>query len=62
LKKSGSGLDAARWFKEGKMDLIEKYCRDDVKITNDLYEFGRDRGYVLYTNKGVVLKLNVTWP
>ncbi len=62
LKKSGSGLDAARWFKEGKMDLIEKYCRDDVKITNDLYEFGRDRGYVLYTNKGVVLKLNVAWP
>lgn len=61
LNKSGSGLDAARWFKEGRMDLIEKYCRDDVKITRDLYEFGRDRGYVKYMRKGKVSRLKVNW-
>ncbi|MDD3473393.1 MAG: ribonuclease H-like domain-containing protein, partial [Syntrophaceae bacterium] len=62
IKKSGSGLDAARWFKQGKMDLIEKYCRDDVRITKELYEYGRDRGHVLYSNKGSLTRINVDWP
>src|SRR5208283_5232473 len=42
-KKSGHGLDAARWFREGKMDLIERYCRDDVAITRDLYRIGLEK-------------------
>ena len=62
IKKSGSGLDAARWFRQGKFDLIEKYCRDDVMITSELYEFGRKNGYVRYMRKGMVSELPVRWP
>ncbi len=34
--KSGSGLDALRWFKEGRFDLITKYCLDDVNLRKEV--------------------------
>ena len=49
--KSANGLDALRWWKQGRMDLIEKYCRDDVAITRDIWRYGRDRGYLLFDRK-----------
>ncbi|MEW6351887.1 MAG: DEAD/DEAH box helicase [Thermodesulfobacteriota bacterium] len=52
LEKSGDGLDAVRWFREGRMDLVEDYCRQDVRITRDLYLFGRDNGYLVYKGGG----------
>ncbi|MBD3867698.1 MAG: DEAD/DEAH box helicase [Acidobacteria bacterium] len=49
--KSGSGLDSLKWWKEGKIDLIESYCRKDVEMTRKLWETGRSRGYLLYRDK-----------
>lgn len=40
-QKSGHGLQAIEWFKEGAWDKIEKYCLDDVRITRDVYEYGK---------------------
>lgn len=37
--KSGDGLEAVRWWREGEIEKIKKYCLDDVKITKDVYEF-----------------------
>src|SRR6185369_7624130 len=37
--KSGNGLDAIVWWRNGEVDKIIKYCKDDVKITKDVYEF-----------------------
>lgn len=37
--KSGHGLQAIEWWKEGRIDKIEKYCRDDVKVTKEVYEY-----------------------
>lgn len=39
LHKSGDGLDAVRWWREGEIEKIRKYCLDDVRITKDLYEY-----------------------
>ncbi len=50
-KKSGSGLDALRWFKEGNMAAIVEYCKKDVAITRDLFLFGLANGYWLFRNK-----------
>lgn len=50
-QKSGHGTDAAAWFREGRMDLIEKYCRDDVRLTRDLYLFGLENGFLKYKRK-----------
>ena len=62
-KKSGSGLDAVRWFREGRMDLIEQYCREDVRITRDLYAFGRENGHLLYRPRSgpSVARIPVNW-
>ena len=50
-EKSADGLQALRWWKQGRLDLIEKYCRDDVRITRDIWRFGRDKGYLLFDRK-----------
>ncbi len=44
--KSGHGLQAIEWFKNGQWELLIKYCKQDVKVTRDLYEFGLDNGFV----------------
>jgi DEAD/DEAH box helicase domain-containing protein len=46
--KAGDGLQSLRWWKEGRIDLIERYCRQDVDMTRRLYELGRSQGYLLY--------------
>jgi DEAD/DEAH box helicase domain-containing protein len=63
LEKKGSGLDALRWWQEGRMDKIIEYCQEDVRITRDLYLFARDRGYLIYRQKsGDRLRVPLTVP
>lgn len=38
-KKSGHGLEAVQWWKEGKIDKIREYCIQDVKVTKGVYDF-----------------------
>ncbi len=49
--KSADGLQALQWWKEGRLDKIEAYCRDDVLLTQRLYCFGLEHGFVLFRNK-----------
>lgn len=49
--KSADGLQALRWWKEGRVEEIAAYCRKDVDVTRRIYLFGRERGYVLFRNK-----------
>jgi len=58
-KKSAHGLDALRWYKEGKMDEIKKYCTDDVRLTRDLYEFGKTNGYVMFLSRDALGKVSI---
>mgnify|MGYP001580806069 CR=1 FL=1 len=37
--KSGHGLQAITWWKNGEIEKIKKYCLDDVRITKDIYEY-----------------------
>jgi DEAD/DEAH box helicase domain-containing protein len=46
--KSGSGKDAVVYYKTGKMDLLKKYCLDDVKITRQVYEYVLKNRKLLY--------------
>ncbi len=60
--KGGDGLDAIRWYREGKMDELIAYCREDVAITKRLYEYGRDSGFVCFLDKfGQKRKVSVAW-
>lgn len=38
-KKSGHGLEAVKWWREGEIQKIRDYCLDDVKITKEIYDF-----------------------
>lgn len=49
--KSGSGLDAIRYYREGKIDELKKYCLDDVRITRDVYEYAAKHGELFYLPK-----------
>jgi DEAD/DEAH box helicase domain-containing protein len=60
--KSADGLQALTWWKEGRIDLIEKYCTDDVRLTRDLYLYGRRNRHVLVSRfSGPAVKVEVSW-
>lgn len=46
--KSGSGLEAILYYQNGRMDLLKKYCTDDVKITKQIYDYALKNGKLLY--------------
>ena len=46
--KSGSGLDAIKYYAEGRMEELKKYCLDDVRITRDVYEYGLKHGKIFF--------------
>jgi DEAD/DEAH box helicase domain-containing protein len=47
-KKSADGLQAVRWWREGKIKEIMKYCEQDVKVTKQVFEYARKNGHVKF--------------
>ncbi len=39
--KSADGLEAIKWWQEGRKEDVKKYCEQDVKVTKEVYEYGR---------------------
>ena len=50
-KKSADGMQALRWYKEGRIEDIKKYCLKDVELTKALFEFGKKNGHVLFYSR-----------
>ncbi len=44
--KSADGLMAVEWWKKGEIQKIIDYCMQDVKVTRDVFQFGRQNGLV----------------
>lgn len=38
MGKSGDGLQAVRFWKEGEIEKLKSYCLQDVRVTRDIYE------------------------
>lgn len=47
-RKSGSGLQAIKWFKEGNFEALATYCKQDVLVTKELYEYALLHGLLKY--------------
>ena len=47
-KKSANGLQAVRWWNEGNIDAIKKYCEQDVKVTKKVFEYALKNKKLLY--------------
>ncbi len=61
-EKTADGLQAIRWFREGKLLEIAEYCCFDVKITKMLHEHGREHKQLHYINKfGQKTNIQVNW-
>ena len=50
-RKSAHGLQAVRWWKEGKIDEIKKYCEQDVKVTKKVFEYDLKHGHVKFKDR-----------
>lgn len=48
--KSGTGLQAIVYWRAGKLDELKKYCLDDVRVTKQVYEYGKKNGKLLYSD------------
>jgi len=49
--KSADGLQAVRWYKEGRIQEILDYCQQDVEITRRLYDYGRQYKHLKYQDR-----------
>ncbi|MDO8560949.1 MAG: WYL domain-containing protein [bacterium] len=62
-EKLGHGLDSLKWYREGDWERLEKYCLQDVRLTRDLYEFGKAKGYLMFDSNynGKRVSVPVKW-
>ncbi len=61
-QKNGDGLQALKWWKQGRIAEIIQYCKKDVEITRDLFLFGLKNGWLLFENKaGKQVRIPVNW-
>ncbi len=60
--KSADGLLALQWWKEGKVQEIIDYCKQDVQVLRDVVEYGRHQGFVSYYDLNNNLsRIDVNW-
>lgn len=62
VEKTAEGLQAIRWFKEGRLLEIAEYCCYDVKLTKMVHEYAVAHGQLHYNNRfGKKLTVPVQW-
>ncbi len=62
--KSADGLQSIIWWRQGKIDDVVSYCKQDVIVTKKVYDFAIENGYLLYEKNGTKeqIKLDTsTW-
>jgi len=63
--KSADGLKAVEWWKSGEIQKIIEYCQQDVRVTRDVFQFGRQNGFVKIqrseSGEGTVAQVPVQW-
>ena len=60
--KTADGLQALEWWRRGELDKIMAYCRDDVRVTRDLYDYGKRNRCVLVARfGGTPRRVEVDW-
>jgi DEAD/DEAH box helicase domain-containing protein len=59
INKSGHGLEAVRWWKEGNHEAVRKYCLDDVRITKEVYDYALKNKELSYKDFGDIKKIKL---
>ena len=60
--KSADGLMAVEWYKTGQIQKVIDYCMQDVKVTRDVFNFGRQNGFVkIQRSEEKIVQVPVQW-
>jgi DEAD/DEAH box helicase domain-containing protein len=60
--KIADGIQALEWWQLGEVDKIIEYCQEDVRVTRDLYDFGKRHRWVQVSRfGGSPRKVQVDW-
>jgi DEAD/DEAH box helicase domain-containing protein len=63
--KSGHGLQAIEFFRKGELDKLRDYCLMDVKVTKEVYEYGKQHGEIFYNDRAGIkrpIKVDLKMP
>lgn len=58
--KSGNGLEALLYYRNGRMDLLKKYCLDDVRVTKEVYEYALKNQKLMYRDYFSIREMPIT--
>lgn len=60
--KTADGMQALEWWQLGEIGKIIDYCKEDVRVTRDLYDFGKRHRWVQVSRfGGSPRKVEVDW-
>lgn len=57
--KSGNGIDAIEWWRNGEVDKIIQYCIEDVRLTRDLYDYALAKKHLKYKEMGALKEIKL---
>jgi DEAD/DEAH box helicase domain-containing protein len=61
-RKSGHGLEAYEWWTCGEVQKCIDYCREDVRLTYEVYKYGKENGAVFTRDpRGRRTRVAVMW-
>ncbi|MEK9179302.1 MAG: hypothetical protein AAB893_02435 [Patescibacteria group bacterium] len=59
--KTGHGLQAIDFFREGRIEELTSYCTDDVMLTKELFDFGITNRFIYLPTAVSKIKVPVSW-
>jgi len=59
--KSADGLQALAWYKEGRIDKIIEYCKQDVEVTRLVHEHALQHGELSYDSRAGIKTVALSW-
>lgn len=62
VSKSADGISAVNWYKNGEIEKVLAYCEQDVRVTYDIWRFGRENGFIRFRDsRSGSRKIPVSW-
>lgn len=58
--KSGNGLEALLYYRNGRMDLLKRYCLDDVRVTKEVYDYALKHQKLMYRDYFNIREMPIT--
>lgn len=60
-KKSGNGLQAIEYYRDGRIEELRQYCLDDTMLTKQLFDYGVQNSQIFYMSERGKTPIRVRW-